>query len=253
MELHGKTILLTGASSGIGRELSRQLAGEGVKLALLARRDDLLLRLADELKNSGSEILPLRCDITRLEEAKTAYREIQSQFGPLDIAIFNAGLSYRAPVEQFRVDAGRAVFDVNVFGMLNFFEELLPDFRHRREGVVVGVSSLADCRGFPERGFYNASKVAAAFLLESLRIELKKDNVKVVTVKPGFVRTAMTKENRYFMPFLMSAARAAAIIIRGIKMEKRTIQFPLPTVLAAKLLKTMPDFLFEMIGRRIEK
>jgi short-subunit dehydrogenase len=253
MELRGKTILLTGASSGIGFELSKLLAKENVKLALIARRANILKQLADELKNSGSVILPIQCDVSKKDEIKNSCFEIKSQFGPVDIAIFNSARGHRGSGDDFNADVAKDMFDVNVFGMLNFVGELLPDFRNRKEGVIVGVSSLADCRGFPRSGFYSASKTATTFLLESLRIELKKYNIKVITVKPGFVKTEMTDKNQYYMPFLMPADKAAGIILNGLKKEKKLIQFPLPTVLASKLLKVMPNFLFEMIAGRIKK
>jgi len=253
MDLRGKTILLTGASSGIGLALSRILAKEKVKLALLARRENILRRLADELKSSGSVILPLQCDVSKKEDIRKSYLEVKSQFGQVDIAILNSGYSHRAGVEHFDVDVARDIFDVNVFGLLYFIEELLPDFTRRKEGVILGVSSLSDCRGFPRSGFYNASKTATTYLLESLRIELKKYHIKVITVKPGFVKTEMTEKNQYYMPFLMPAQRAAAIIVRGLKKEKRLIQFPLPMVLGTKLLKAMPDFMFERIAGRINR
>jgi short-subunit dehydrogenase len=253
MELKGKTILLTGASSGIGFELARQLAREKIRLALLARRENLLVRLADGLRDSGSEILPITCDVSKRDEIKRAGLRIRSQFGPIHIAILNAGIGHRESGEDYDVEAAREIFAVNVFGLIDFVGELLPDFRRAKSGMIVGVSSLADCRGFPKSGFYSASKTAATFLLESLRVELRGSGIKVVTVKPGFVRTEMVEGSRYPMPFLMPAERAARIIVKGIKKEKRTIQFPRPTVWGSKLLKVMPDFLYERIAARIKK
>jgi short-subunit dehydrogenase len=113
--------------------------------------------------------------------------------------------------------------------------------------MIVGVSSMADSRGFPKSGFYNASKAAATLLLESLRIELKPFNIKVLTVKPGFVRTPMTDKNEFHMPFLMDVDKAAKIIIDGIKKEKRIIQFPVPTMIGSKIIKFMPDQLFDFL------
>jgi short-subunit dehydrogenase len=113
--------------------------------------------------------------------------------------------------------------------------------------MIVGVSSLAESRGFPKSGFYNASKAAATLLLESLRVELKPHNVKVLIVKPGFVRTPMTDKNEFHMPFLMDVDKAAKIIIDGIKKEKRIIQFPLATVIGSKIVKIMPDWLFDFL------
>ena len=253
MELRGKTILLTGASSGIGLALSRQLAKEEVNLALLARRENILRQLADELKDSGSVILPVKCDVANQDETARACREIQERFGHVDVAIFNSGVSRRADLDNFRIDIAREVFDVNVFGMLNFAGELLPDFIKRKDGTIVGVSSLADCRGFPKSRFYSASKAALTTLLESLRVELKEYGVKVITVKPGFVKTPMTERASYPKPFLMTPEKAAAIIIRGIKKEKSLIQFPLPIVLGSKLLRAMPGFLYERIAARVRR
>jgi len=104
MELRGKTILLTGASGGIGLALSRQLAKEKVNLALLARRENILRQLADEIKDSGSVLLSVKCDVSNKDETERACREIQARFGHVDIAIFNSGVSHRAAVDDFRVD-----------------------------------------------------------------------------------------------------------------------------------------------------
>ena len=253
MELRGKTILLTGASSGTGLALSRLLAKEKVNLALLARREDILRQLADELKDSGSVVLPIKCDVSDNDQATRACREIQTRFGHVDIAIFNSGLSHRADVEDFKADIAREIFDVNVFGMLNFIGELLPDFMKRKGGTIVGVSSLADCRGFPKNRFYSASKAAVTTLLESLRVELKEHGIKVITVKPGFIKTPMTEAELYPKPFLMTPEKAAAVIIKGIKKEKAVIQFPLPVVLGSKLLKVMPGFMYERFAARIKR
>lgn len=253
MELRGKTILLTGASSGTGLALSRLLAKEKVNLALLARREDILRQLADELKDSGSVVLPIKCDVSDNDQATRACREIQARFGHVDIAIFNSGLSHRADVEDFKADIAREIFDVNVFGMLNFIGALLPDFMKRKGGTIVGVSSLADCRGFPKNRFYSASKAAVTTLLESLRVELKEHGIKVITVKPGFIKTPMTEGEFYPKPFLMTPEKAAAVIIKGIKKEKAVVQFPLPVVLGSKLLKVMPGFMYERFAARIKR
>ena len=102
-------------------------------------------------------------------------------------------------------------------------------------------------RGFPKSGFYNASKSAASLLLESLRIELKPYDVKVITVKPGFVRTPMTDKNEFHMPFLMDLDHAAKIIIKGLKKEKQIIQFPWPIVIGSKIMRILPNKLFDYL------
>lgn len=253
MEFKGKTVLVTGASSGIGAGLCRRLAREGVKLAMLARREENLLRLADELKGFGSELLPLRCDVSSRDEIKSACAEIKSRFGPVDVAVLNAAVSYGSRLCDYDLEAARQIFDVNVFGILHFIGELLPDFKARKSGLIVGVSSLADARGFPRNGFYSASKTAVTSLLESLRVEMKAHGITVITVRPGFVRTEMTEKNTIPMPFIMSPEKAAAIIFRGMKNEKRMISFPWPSALGARAIRVMPRFLYETIAPKFRK
>lgn len=253
MDLQGKTVIVTGASSGIGLSLSRLLAGEKLNLALIARRADLLNKLAEELKDSGSAVFPLPCDVARKDDIQRVCREVKARFGGVDVAVLNAGLAYHGGIEPFDTEAGRAIFEVNVFGVIDFIGELLPDFKQRRSGMIVGVSSLADSRGFPRNGFYSASKSAVTFILDALRVESKKHGIKVLTVKPGFVQTPMVAGNEMKMAFIVSPEKAAAIILRGMKKGKKYVQFPFPMWAGSKIIKFMPNFLYEPIAARIKK
>jgi len=250
MTFENKVVLITGASSGIGRELARQLSKENCFLALLARRIDLLTELEQQLLVSNSSLGIYQCDVSKKSEVQEVIKQVKERFGRIDIAILNAGVGSRSAVNEFNSDKAKFAFDVNVLGITNCVEAVLPDFIESKSGMIVGVSSLADSRGWPGSGFYAASKAAATTLLESLRIEAKKYNVKVITVKPGFVRTAMTANNKFPMPFLMDVEKAASIIINGMKKEKRIIQFPLFTVLGSKLIRIIPDFLFEYFAAK---
>jgi len=249
MDLNNKVVLLTGASSGIGYSLAKSLPKENCSLALISRRKNILDELVVELKNREVKVLSYKCDVGNNDEVRDTFEQVKNDFGKIDIAILNAGASHRADVKEYSVEIAKEIFNANTFGIVNCVEQLIPDFIQRKEGMIVGVSSLADTRGFPKSGFYNASKSAASLLLESLRIELKPYNIKVITVKPGFVRTPMTDKNEFHMPFLMDVDKAAKIIIRGIKKEKPIIQFPLPTVIGSKIVKFMPDWLFDFLMR----
>lgn len=249
INLTNKVILLTGASTGIGKELVRQLAKENVKLAILSRRKELLDNLTKEI-NSPSRILAYKCDVRDFNEVKSVYSQIKSDLGEIDIAILNSGVSYRMSESSFELDKAREIFDTNFFGVINFIHLLKEDFIKRKSGVIVGVSSLADTRGFPASGFYCASKSALSIFLESLRIELKKHNISVITVRPGFVRTPMTYKNEFYMPFLMEADKAAEIIIRDIKKNKRVIEFPFLLSLMVKILKILPNGIFEYLSSK---
>ena len=247
MDFKNKAILITGASSGIGYSLAKLLPKENCSLALISRRKKILDDLVEELKNEGIPVKSYKCDVGKTDNVKNTIGQIKNDFGKIDIAILNAGISSRTDVINYSADLAKEIFEANTLGIVNCAEQLLPDFIQRKEGMIVGVSSLADSRGFPKSGFYNASKAAATLLLESLRIELKPFNIKVLTVKPGFVRTPMTDKNEFHMPFLMDVDKAAKIIIDGIKKEKRIIQFPVPTMIGSKIIKFMPDQLFDFL------
>ncbi|MDR3628252.1 MAG: SDR family NAD(P)-dependent oxidoreductase [Ignavibacteriaceae bacterium] len=253
MNLKNKNIILTGASSGIGFELAKKIAAEKCNLALLSRRIEIIEKSALSLSNTGSHVIAVKCDISNKDEVTEAFNYVKKSFGSIDAAILDSGTSSLISANEFNSDAAKQMFDVNVMGMVYCIEALLPDFIKNRSGLIVGVSSLADGRGFPRSGVYCASKAAASIFLESMRSELKKYNIKVLTVKPGFVKTPMTAKNNFIMPFLMNPDKAASIILSGIKKEKRIIQFPLPTVLGAKIMRLLPNPIFEYIAARVNQ
>ena len=247
MNFKNKVVVLTGASSGIGYHLAKLLPKENCSLALIARRKNILDQLVNELNTPNLHIKAYQCDVVKQAEVQNTFNEIKNDFGKIDIAILNAGVSSRKDITNFSSETAEKIFNVNTLSIVYCFEQLLPEFIERKDGMIVGVSSLAEARGFPRSGFYNASKSAASLLFESLRVELKSFNVKVLTVKPGFVKTPMTDKNEFYMPFLMDVEKAAKIILNGIKKEKKIIQFPLPTVIGSKVLKFMPNFLFDFL------
>ena len=247
MDFKNKTVLITGASSGIGYSLAKLLPKENCSLALLSRSYEKLQSLVDEIKSDGGIAKAYRCDVAKPDEVKNIFDAVKKDFGKIDIAVLNAGISSRTEIRNYSSVIGKEIFEVNTLGIVNCVEQLLPDFMERKEGMIVGVTSLAESRGFPRSGFYNASKAAASLLLESLRVELKPFNVKVLIVKPGFVRTPMTDKNEFHMPFLMDVNKASKIILEGIKREKKIIQFPFPIVLGSKIIKLMPDWLFDFL------
>lgn len=249
IELTNKTILLTGASTGIGRQLVIKLAKENSKLAIISRRKELLDSLISEL-NSSSKIIAYQCDVRDFEQVKSVYYQIKQDLGEIDIAILNSGVSYRMSESNFEIEKAREIFDTNFFGVVNFIHFLKEDFIKNKNGVIVGVSSLADSRGFPASGFYCASKAALTIFLESLRVELKKHNISVITVRPGFVKTPMTDKNEFYMPFLMEADKSAEIILQGIKNNKRVIEFPLLLNLIVKFIKILPNRIFEYFASK---
>jgi len=245
MELKNKKILLTGGSSGIGYQLSKKLLLEGCSLAVLARRKERLDRLTEEVKGFGGRIFAYQCDVTDKKRVNDLIIEIIKVMGGIDIAVLNSGIGRPEGIKKFNSGNAEAVFNTNVIGMVNCIEALLPFFLEQKYGVIAGVSSLADNRGYSRSGFYCGSKAAVTVILESLSADLKTHGIKVVTIKPGFVRSEMTARNEFKMPFLMEAEYAANIIVKGLKKEKRIIQFPLITVIGSKIIGLFPVRLFE--------
>jgi short-subunit dehydrogenase len=248
MNLQDKVILLTGASSGIGYYLAKLLPKENCSLALIARRKNLLDELADQIESDKRLIKTYKCDVSVFDEVINTYNQIKSDFGKVDVAILNAGVSGRTEINNFSSELTREILGANIFGITNWIDVILPDFLKRKEGTIVGISSIADLKGFPKSGLYNGSKAAVSIFLESLRIELASHNIKVITVRPGFVRTPMTDKNEFYMPLLMNADKAAGIIVNGIKKDKRIIQFPLLMVILAGIIRLLPKMLFEYLA-----
>ena len=235
--------ILTGASSGIGLELARELARRGYDLALLARRGELLERLASELP---TRIVTIACDVTDLASVRDAVRSAQEQLGgAFDLAIANAGISIPGHATKFKVEEAEQILRVNVIGMLYLFDAVIPAMVEQRRGRFVGVASIAGLRGLPSGATYSASKAAMQTFLEASRIELAPYGVGVTIVNPGFVATPLTEKNRYRMPFLMQADRAARVIANGIERGKRVVEFPRPMSLLMRFLRHLPDALYD--------
>jgi len=252
MNFKNSVVLITGASSGIGYQLAADLANEGAQLALLSRRTELLESLASDLINK-TKIIYYKCDVTTKSEVADTISKIKKDFGKIDIAILNSGVGYTSSVLNYSSEEAEKTFNTNVLGAVYCIEQLLPEFISEKRGVIVGISSLGDGKGFPKSGFYSASKAAFTIILESLRIELKKYNVKAVTVKPGFVKTPMTDKNNFRMPYLMSVEEGCKIIIDGLKKDKRIIEFPWQTTIGAKILRMMPTKWFEVFASKEPK
>lgn len=244
--------VITGASSGIGLALARELAKRGYSLALLARRKELLDNLAREL---GANAVAIACDVTDKTSVRDAVKQGEEALqGPFDLAIANAGVSIPDHATKFKADDAEWTFRVNVFGMLYLFDAVIPSMVERRAGRFVGVASVAGHRGIPAAASYCASKAAMQTFLEASRIELAPYDVGVTIVNPGFVVSEMTAKNKFKMPFLMTAERAARIIANGLHKEKRVIEFPWPTSRFMRLMRQLPDGVYDRVmakaGRR---
>jgi NAD(P)-dependent dehydrogenase (short-subunit alcohol dehydrogenase family) len=191
-DAHGseRRALVTGASSGIGRATARLLASEGYRVALLARRGDRLREIEREIAStSGAKHLVLECDLCRPEEIEAAFAELDASFGGLDLLVNNAGMGYRARVEECEAELLNRVFATNVIGLLLCCRSALPLLRRGQRPVVVDVASVVGRRGIPGQAAYAASKAAVISIGEALRLEWAHEHIAVCTLNPGLTAT----------------------------------------------------------------
>jgi short-subunit dehydrogenase len=243
MHLEGRTVLVTGASSGIGHALAQAFDAKGCRQALLARDAAALGRVAADL-NHPALVLP--CDVTRDAEVKDAVAEALGVLGPIDVLVNNAGCGVYGPLERTPLPVAVRVFDVNFFGSLRVLQAVLPAMRRAGGGLVVNVCSAAATHGVPYLGAYGASKAALASLGQSLRAELAGTGVRVAEVFPGYVDTAFfARETRTggarrpALPYL-PARVAADAVVRGIETDRTRIRFPAESVLLRVLEALSP-------------
>jgi short-subunit dehydrogenase len=238
--------IITGASSGIGFALARELGKRGYDLALLARRADLLDGLASELRARGTRAVAIACDVIDADAVRAAVQRAESELGgTFDLAVANAGVSIPGHATKFKLDDAEQIIRVNVLGVMYLYDAVIPSMIAQRNGRFAAVASIAGLRGLPTAGPYSASKAAVQAFLEAARIELKPYGVGVTVVNPGFVATEMTAKNRYRMPFLMQADDAAVVIANGFERGARVIEFPRPMSLLMRVMRIVPDAIYE--------
>ena len=223
------SIVITGASSGIGEALALEYAAPGVALALSGRDGERLRAVAESCRTRGAAVDAVALDVTD----RAALADWLTRFDdahPVDLLIANAGVSIdkdNSSLDDFSIV--RRTLDVNVGGVLNTVEPLVGRMMARRRGQIAVVSSLAGYIGLPYSASYNASKAAVRVWGESIRYVLKKSGIGVSVICPGFVISRMTAQAPFKMPFLMTSERASKIIRAGLAHNKARIAFPLPT------------------------
>jgi short-subunit dehydrogenase len=238
--------LITGASSGIGRNLARRLAARGHPVALTARRIDLLESLAGEIRAEGGSAVALACDVTDPTQVAAAVRQAESALGPVERLVCNAGGGEKTRIEGFSADHVQRVIALNVGGTANCIEAVLPGMLARGQGQIVAIGSLAAYRGLPGAAAYSAAKAAVAALMEGLRVDLAPRGIIVTLLMPGFVHTNPEKRSK---PLALSLDVATARIARAIEAGKPYDAFPWRLRLPLALLRLAPTPLADHLLR----
>lgn len=246
-------ILITGASSGIGAALAVLYAMPGVRLSLHGRNEERLVRVAEAAQERGAFVHAKTGDVV-WREGMEGWITICDRKMPLDLVIANAGISAGTGRSGESDEQARAIFEVNVAGVLNTVQPAMAIMKARGRGQIAIMSSLAGFRGFPGAPAYGASKATVRIYGEALRFELAPHGIAVNVICPGFIKTPMTEVNRFKMPFLMDVERAAQIIKRGLERNQARIAFPWQMYALVRLASALPqDWIAGAVARLPKK
>jgi short-subunit dehydrogenase len=241
MGFAGKVVYITGASSGLGREMALEFARRGGVIGMLARREERLRTLCDEVRALGGKSEYAVVDASDREATHMALASLAARLGPCDILIANAGVGASNTATDLNVSAAEMVIRTNLLGPMYAFEAVLPAMLSRGSGHLVGVSSIASFKGLPTAAAYCASKSGLSAYLESVRISLRSKNIAVTTICPGFVKTEMTAKNDNMM-WVLDADAAARKMVRAIERRRKVFAFPKRLRALIWLTKWAPDW-----------
>ena len=263
MNFKDKAVVITGASSGIGKALAMEFAGMGAKIVMAARNEERLNEAMSEVRGLGAEVIGLPTDVAKEEDCKNLIDKAVSTFGRIDIMINNAGISMRAIFEDTELDVIRQLMDVNFWGTVYCTKYALPHLL-KSKGSLVGISSIAGYKGLPGRTGYSSSKFAMHGFLETLRIENMKKGLHVLIACPGFTasnirNTALNEkgevqgESPRDEGKMMSAEEVAGHIARTIAKRKDRLTLTFQGKLTVLLNKFFPKFMDKQVYKHMAK
>ena len=246
-----KVIWITGASSGIGKALAIKFAKEGWKVAISARRENLL----NEIAKTYNDIFPYPLDVTDSKKCELVFNSIKEKFKNVDISVFSTGIHDPKSEKSLDLNKVRQIMEVNFFGTINSVNAVYKYYKERKSGQISIVSSVAGYRGLPAGGAYCASKSALTSFTESLNFDMKRKNVRVSLISPGFIKTPMTDQNDFPMPMIKTPEFAAEEIYNGlVKKNAFEIHFPKSFTFIMKILQILPNWAyFKLVEKGMKK
>ncbi len=249
MTIPWQTAWVTGASSGIGRELALQLATKNIKVFASARRTDKLKILS----SLNDNIYPISMDVSQINDVRKKTNFFLEDDNLPDLIILNAGVSKLFTIDKIEESYQEIVrsMDVNYFGVINCLAVLLPSMIKRKRGHIAVMASVAGYRGLPNSLAYSPTKAALINLVEILRTELTPIGITVSVINPGFVDTDASRINKFRMPKMVSVEYAAEKILRDLKKLKYEVAFPFGFTFFIKFLRILPNSLYFFIIRRL--
>ncbi len=241
--------LVIGASSGIGEAIARRLAVEGVNVAIVARREQELLRVADEINAAAGKDLSLAVahDVRATDDVPGLVREIARRLGGLDLVVYAAGVMPAVAGDEYDTDKDREMMEINAIGAMAWLNPVADRMARLGRGTIVGIGSVAGDRGRSGNPGHCASKAAFHTFLEALRNRVAVQGVRVVTIKPGFVDTAMTRGKEGLF-WVISPDRAAEIILAKASRGAVTAYVPARWRMVMAIIRAIPSTIFTRLG-----
>ncbi len=249
MSENQKKIWITGASSGIGKAVAEKFAAEGWKVAVSARRKELLQDMA---KDQNISSFPL--DVTDRSQINNVFQNILKEFGNIDVCLFSSGTYEPKDEQNIDPDKIKNVINVNFLGVIDCVKAVEEYFKNKKTGHISIVSSIAGYRGLPNSSGYGPSKAALTNFCESIYFDFKKFGVRVSVISPGFIKTPLTDKNEFPMPFLKTVDYAANQIFNGlVKSNAFEIHFPKGLTLTLMFLRSLPYKLYLFLVHKLVK
>jgi decaprenylphospho-beta-D-erythro-pentofuranosid-2-ulose 2-reductase len=241
--------LVIGASSGIGEQLARRLAANGTRVALVARREAELQRVMDEINAAAGEdrAVAVAHDVRATADVPELFQEITRVLGGLDLVIYAAGVMAAVGEDEYDTDKDREMMEINLLGAVAWLNLAAGRFARLERGTIVGIGSVAGDRGRAGNPGYCTSKAAFHAYLEALRNRVARLGVRVVTIKPGFVDTVMTRGKEGLF-WVISADRAAEIILAKARRGVVVAYVPARWRLVMSIIRSVPSFIFSRLG-----
>ena len=246
-----KIVFITGASSGIGEALAYKYSSKGYKVALFSRRKKLLDIIKAKIEENGGEALSVPGDVRDIKSIENAFEKVKEKWDLPDLVIANAGVSYWIKASDMTMEQVHETIDVNLKGLINTVQTVLPYMIKRKRGHIVGISSSSAYRGIPNLAVYSATKSALVKYLEAIRVENKDNGISVTTILPGFIKTPMLTNlhipNWVPKPFLLTVEETCERVSRAIEKRKSHLVFPMPINLLSKISVVIPNLLYDNI------
>jgi short-subunit dehydrogenase len=243
-----KSVLVTGASSGLGWAIVEALAPYHVHFCLLSRRQEKMKALAEKLKNSGSTFWIKACDVRHREEVHTAINDFYRQNGGLDMAWINSGVATNSSFQKWNWEDIESVINTNLKGAVYTIRACLEIMVPRKRGTIIGIGSAVSMRGLPTGGIYGSTKIGLHYFMESLAVEFRE--IQFTTIHPGFIDVEINQGQPH-RAWLMTPEKAARLMVKAVARRKKVYIYPFRMKLLYRMVRILPVSVYRWLARKV--